>query len=243
MTKTEDNPARPVTQRSHHVCAKHHAALRGRGAGRRASRRRSLVRSVAGCMAAPLEVAPPRASGMGIGDTGNSHATPSPSGWQHGICSDRLVTHSRHLQGCRCCGEIRVRADVAVRSSGTARPLTWGCLSFSTTLRMVHSVDDGLPAVAHGHVLNDDTLLAAGPVSSKRFDLSRKSPGQFVEGALGAVLLRNVLDVIETTREGHHRVVNGGHLRASMASTWSVGFMPCTTDNMKFKVLSSTFLP
>jgi hypothetical protein len=52
---------------------------------------------------------------------------------------------------------------------------------------MVHSTDDGLSAVTHGHVLNDDTLLAAGPVSFKRFDLSRKSPGQFVEGALGAV--------------------------------------------------------
>jgi hypothetical protein len=75
---------------------------------------------------------------------------------------------------------------------------------------MVHSADDGLPAVAYGHVLNDDTLLASSSVSLQRLDLRREGAGELVERAFRAVLLRNVLDVIETTREGHCGIVNGG---------------------------------
>jgi len=39
----------------------------------------------------------------------------------------------------------------------------WGCLSFFATPRVVHGADDGLAALVHVHMLNDDALLAAAP--------------------------------------------------------------------------------
>jgi hypothetical protein len=52
-------------------------------------------------------------------------------------------------------------------------------------------------------VRRERRLLAAGPVALQRFDLRGKGANQLVEGALGAVLLGDVVDVRETAREGH----------------------------------------
>jgi hypothetical protein len=49
--------------------------------------------------------------------------------------------------------------------------LAWGCLSFFATPRVVHGADDGLPALVHVHMLNDDALLAAAPKPNKSFHL------------------------------------------------------------------------
>ena len=49
----------------------------------------------------------------------------------------------------------------------------WGCLSFFATPRVVHGADDGLAALVHVHMLNDDALLAAAPKSNKSFHLRR----------------------------------------------------------------------
>src|SRR3954454_5263965 len=76
----------------------------------------------------------------------------------------------------------------------------------------LHSANNGLPALVHGHVLHGDLLLAAGSVALKRLQLSRKGAGRAVEGPLGAVLLGNVLDVAEAAREGHGGHVDGRHL-------------------------------
>ncbi len=85
----------------------------------------------AGCMAAPRAAARPRASGMGIGDTGASHVRPSPSGWQRGTCCDRLVTHSRRLPGRRCCDGLRVR-DEHNRCKNPVRVIVFQCNSDRT---------------------------------------------------------------------------------------------------------------
>jgi hypothetical protein len=61
-------------------------------------------------------------------------------------------------------------------------------------------------------MLDRDLLLPASPVSLEGLHLSRECPGELVEGALRTVLLRDVLNVIQATREGHGCVVDGGHL-------------------------------
>jgi hypothetical protein len=53
-----------------------------------------------------------------------------------------------------------------------------------------HVTDDRLPAVAYRHVLYRDLLLATAPVALERLHLGREGPCEFVESALGAVLLR-----------------------------------------------------
>ena len=70
-----------------------------------------------------------------------------------------------------------------------------------------------LPApLIHRDVLHADGLLASGSVSLERLDLRRKGAGELIEGALRAVLLRDVVHMSEPAREGHGRVVNSGHL-------------------------------
>ena len=78
---------------------------------------------------------------------------------------------------------------------------------------MCHAPDDGLPAVVHRDVLDRDLLLSAGPVSLEGFYLNGEGPGELGEGAHRAVSLWDILDVIETARQGHGRHVHGGHLR------------------------------
>jgi hypothetical protein len=51
--------------------------------------------------------------------------------------------------------------------------IAWGCLSFFATPRVVHGADDGLAALVHVHMLNDDALLAAAPKPNKSFHLRR----------------------------------------------------------------------
>ena len=72
--------------------------------------------------------------------------------------------------------------------------------------------DDRLPALGDVDVLNGHLLLAAASVALERLDLRRERPGELVEGGLGAVLLRDVLDMREASGEGHRGVVDGGHL-------------------------------
>jgi hypothetical protein len=50
-------------------------------------------------MAARLAAVHPKASGMGIGSTGDSHARPSPSVKPRGACSIRLAIRSRRFCG------------------------------------------------------------------------------------------------------------------------------------------------
>ena len=57
---------------------------------------------------------------------------------------------------------------------GRRRGSAWGCLSFLATPWMVHSADDGLPAFGHGHMLNDNSLLAAAPKPRESFHLGSK---------------------------------------------------------------------
>ena len=77
---------------------------------------------------------------------------------------------------------------------------------------MCHAPDDGLPALVHRDVLHRDLLLSAGPVSLEGFHLSGEGSGELGEGAHCAVLLGDILNVIETARESHGRAVDRGHL-------------------------------
>ena len=61
-------------------------------------------------------------------------------------------------------------------------------------------------------VLDGDALLALPAVSLQRFDLRRRGSCQLVEGALCAVLLRDVFDMGEPARKGHDGVMNRSHL-------------------------------
>ena len=55
--------------------------------------------------------------------------------------------------------------------------------------------DDRLASFIHSDVLHRDFLLPAGPISLKRLHLGRVGPRELVEGAFGAVLLRDVVNV------------------------------------------------
>ena len=74
--------------------------------------------------------------------------------------------------------------------------------------------DDSLPALINCDVLDADGLLASAPVSLEGLHLQREGPREFIEGALCAVLLRDILRRIEPACEGHRRIVSGGHLRS-----------------------------
>jgi hypothetical protein len=65
---------------------------------------------------------------------------------------------------------------------------------------MCHAPDDGLPAGVHRDVLHRDLLLSAGPVSLESFHLGGEGPGELGEGAHRAVLLGDIINVIETAR-------------------------------------------
>jgi len=78
---------------------------------------------------------------------------------------------------------------------------------------MRHIADDRLSALVHRDVLNPDGLIASAPVSFERLYLRRERPGELVESAFRAVLLRDIFHIGEPTRESHGRHVNSGHLR------------------------------
>jgi hypothetical protein len=80
-------------------------------------------------------------------------------------------------------------------------------------LRLCDVADDRLAAFSYGNMLHRDLLLAARPVALERLHLSCECPRELVERALGAVLLRYVLDVGQSLSERHGRHVYGGHLR------------------------------
>jgi DDE superfamily endonuclease len=61
-------------------------------------------------------------------------------------------------------------------------------------------------------MLDGHLLLAATSVSLECLDLRRERPGELVEGVLGAVLLRDSLDVRQFSGEGHCGHMNGRHL-------------------------------
>jgi hypothetical protein len=73
------------------------------------------------------------------------------------------------------------------------RPLGWS----------VDVANDRLAAVGDVDVLNGHLLLAAATVSLERLDLSGERTRQLVEGVLGAVLLRDSIDMREAMGERH----------------------------------------
>ncbi len=77
---------------------------------------------------------------------------------------------------------------------------------------MSDAADNRLPTLVHCDVLHRDLLLSSGPVPPERFDLRREGASQLVEGAFGAVLLLDVLNMRQSSGEGHGRHVDGGHL-------------------------------
>jgi hypothetical protein len=78
--------------------------------------------------------------------------------------------------------------------------------------RGVDVADDRLAALGDMNVLDGHLLLASRAVSLERLDLSGEGPGELVEGVLGAVLLREIVDMGEATSEGHCGHMNGRHL-------------------------------
>ena len=77
---------------------------------------------------------------------------------------------------------------------------------------MRHIADDSLATFIHGHMLHPHCLVAGGAVSLKRLQLVGEGPCQLVKSPLGAVLLRDVVYMIEAASEGHGRVVDRRHL-------------------------------
>ena len=77
---------------------------------------------------------------------------------------------------------------------------------------MRYVADYRLATFINGDMLHPHCLVAAAAVSLKRLNLEGEGPCQLVKRPLSAVLLRDVVYVIEPTREGHGRVVNRCHL-------------------------------
>ena len=63
--------------------------------------------------------------------------------------------------------------------------------------------DDGLTSRVHSHMLDGDLLLSAGPVALERLDLRGECAGEFVECPFCAILLRDVVNKGEASRECH----------------------------------------
>jgi hypothetical protein len=92
----------------------------------------------------------------------------------------------------------------------------FSCLSVrpSPRCRGTDVADDRLPALGDVDVVNGHLLLAAASVSLERVDLRRERPGELVEGGLGAVLLRDIVDVRQASGERHRGHVDRRHLSA-----------------------------
>ena len=74
--------------------------------------------------------------------------------------------------------------------------------------------DNCLAALGDVDMLDGHLLLAAASVSLERLDLSREGARELVEGVLGAVLLRDILDAGEASGESHRGHVHRRHLSA-----------------------------
>jgi hypothetical protein len=72
---------------------------------------------------------------------------------------------------------------------------------------------DRLAAFADRYMLHGDFLLATGSVALERLHLGYIGPGELIEEALGAVLLRYVLYLRKLSSGPHGRDIYGGHLR------------------------------
>lgn len=79
--------------------------------------------------------------------------------------------------------------------------------------RRVDVADDRLPALGDMDVLNGHLLLALRAVVFQTLNLHRKCARKFVERALGGILLRDIVDVGEPTRERHRGHMHLRHLR------------------------------
>src|SRR4051794_1901054 len=71
---------------------------------------------------------------------------------------------------------------------------------------------NGLAALVHCHVLDRYVLLPPCAVALQCFHLGSECAGEFVEGALRAVLLLKGLNMTQPASEDHCRVVDSGHL-------------------------------
>ena len=69
--------------------------------------------------------------------------------------------------------------------------------------RSADVANDCLAALGDVHVLNGHLLLATASVSLQRLNLGCERAGKSVEGALGRILLRDVLDMGEAAGERH----------------------------------------
>src|SRR5437868_4379393 len=108
------------------------------------------------------------------------HRSFAIAGARHGLPLLVLAPH----RGLRCMGEslcMRLISGFLVTPTPLARDVA----------------DDGLPALVDGHVLDRDLLFASRPVALEGFHLDREGSGELVEGALGAVLLGDVVNMVE----------------------------------------------
>src|SRR5215208_844210 len=103
------------------------------------------------------------------------------AGARHGLRL-RVLAPQR---GLRCMGE---GLCMGLSSAFLLTPTPSGCRR--------DGADHSLPALVDSHVLHRDLLLTAGSVPLQRLHLSREGAGELVEGALGAVLLGDVLDMV-----------------------------------------------
>ena len=76
-----------------------------------------------------------------------------------------------------CCASVRVRV------------LSVGFLWHGLACSLGHIANDRLPAFTYRDVLHRNFLLATGPVALECLHLCGEGPHQFVESALGAILM------------------------------------------------------
>jgi hypothetical protein len=92
-------------------------------------------------------------------------------------------------------------------------------------------------------MLYGNLLLAPGAVALKCLQLCCERPGQFVERALGAILLVDPLELGESLTKGHGRHVDRGHLGRQHRLKLIPRRTPFTTESMKLSPCSSTHGP
>lgn len=104
-------------------------------------------------------------------------------------CSPLLLDFAEHL-GASCIGKRMGLFSVCF----IAPPPGWGVADIS---------DDGLPAVAYVHALDDHGLLPAGPILLQALHLRGKRAQELRVGVRRAVLLGNVFYVVQPPRKVH----------------------------------------
>jgi len=121
---------------------------------------------------------------------------PRMAGARH--CSPLRFDLARHLDAWRICKSMGLN----LRFFARPYPLRRGA----------DVADDRLSSLGDVDMLNRHLLLALRTIVLEGRDLSGERPREFVERVLGAVLLREIVDVGEAARERHCGVVHGGHL-------------------------------